>query len=152
MSEKLPFIIEKGCLVPADNYVKSVLKNRKYKVGDLVFGIITKPRNPKYNRLAHALGKMFQENLDGFELLDAHQCLKRLQCESGVSCDIISVMLPNVGLTPVTIPKSLSFDNMGQEEFKEAVRGICQHVVKHYWPTLSPEQVEQMALDMPDDI
>jgi len=152
MAEKLPFIIGKGCLVPADDYVKSVLRDRKYKKGDVVFGVITKPRNPKFNRLCHALGKMFQNNLDGFEILDPHQCLKRLQCESGVACDIISVMLPNIGLTPVTIPKSLSFDNMGEEEFQAAIKGICQHVVKQYWPTLTAEQVEEMALSMPEEI
>lgn len=150
-AERLPFIVQKGSLVPADGYVTQQLRARGFQVGEIVFATLVKPRNPKFNRLAHGLGKLVQENIEGFESYDAHQCLKRLQVESGVACEVISAMIPNVGLVPFNIPKSFSFEKMGQDEFKEAFQGICRFIVARYWPTLTPEEVEQMAEVMPLD-
>lgn len=150
-SERLPFVVQKGSLVPADSFVVHRLRERGFKVGETVFATLVKPRNPKFNRLAHRLGKLVQENIEGFENYDPHQCLKRLQVESGVACEVISAMIPNVGLVPFNIPKSLSFEKMGEEEFKASVQGVCRYIVARYWPRLSAEEVERMAEVMPLD-
>jgi hypothetical protein len=34
---------------------------------------------------------------------------------------------------------------MDDGEFKQVMKDLCRHVAKTYWPTCTPEQVEQMA-------
>jgi hypothetical protein len=67
------------------------LKTKGNKIGDLIFARMTKPRNPGFHRLAHAIGKLAVENIPEFSHLDAHTALKRLQIESGAGCDALSV-------------------------------------------------------------
>jgi hypothetical protein len=45
----------------------------------------------------------------------------------------------------VTIPKSLSFENMDEGEFNETARSMCRFISEKYWPALTPEQVQTMA-------
>jgi hypothetical protein len=151
-NEKLPFKVIKGGLVPADSYVSSRLRQRGYKVNDIVFAVITKPRNPKYHRLAHRIGTLCVEHLAGFEELNAHTAIKRLQWESGCGCDEIGALIPNVGITQIRIPLSLSFESMDQGVFEEVIKGLCRHISTTYWPDLSPIQVAEMADSMPDQI
>lgn len=150
--EKLPFHVGKGCLIPGDDYVTSVLRRRKFKVGDLVFAILSKPRTVGYNKLGHRVGQMCQRNIKTFEDLDAHDCLKRLQVESGVECDIVGLNHPEYGWVQYRVPRSLSFDNMGEEVFRKAVLAICRFIGEQYWPGLSQEQVAEMAEQMPDEV
>lgn len=53
---------------------------------------------------------------------------------------------------PVLIPRSLSYESMEEGEFKQVVAGICGHVSKTYWPSLSPERIEAMADAMVDQV
>lgn len=85
------------------------------KHGDLVFVDFRKPRNGGFHRFAHALGKMAVENIEEFDHLDPHSALKRLQLESGVGCDCLTVQMrsiwgsviawlrENFGESPVTV-------------------------------------------------
>jgi hypothetical protein len=52
-----------------------------------------------------------------------------------------------MGKTTVTVrvPRSLSFDSLDEIEFKEAVKIICRYMATTYWPTMTPEQIEDMA-------
>lgn len=70
--------VQKGALSPADTWAESALRTRKYHLGDVVFAEITKPRNPKFHRLAHELGLLVAQNIDAFAGIDAHDVLKRL--------------------------------------------------------------------------
>lgn len=72
------------------------LRTKGNKVGDLVFARMTKPRNPGFHRLAHAIGKLAVENIDAFVHMEPHQALKRLQIESGAGCDLMQVQLQSV--------------------------------------------------------
>lgn len=90
-AERFALRVVKGGFQPADATTLSRLKARKYHVGELVFAEFKRPRNPGFHRLAHALGMLFVENIEAFEHLDAHACLKRLQLESGVGCEEIMV-------------------------------------------------------------
>lgn len=150
--EKLPFTVIKGALAPADGYVAKRMRERGYRIGDTLMTVLTKPRNPGTHRLAHRIGVMCNQNLPGFEELTAHQAIKRLQLESGVACDEIGAMMPNVGMTMVRIPRSISYESMDEGEFREAVLGICRHIAAQYWPGLEPEQVAEMADTMPDEM
>lgn len=137
--------VQKGALVPADAWAESALRVRHYRVGDVVFAEITKPRNPKFHRLAHQLGALIAESVEAFAGLDAHDVLKRLQIEANVGCDEVALNFPGIGPCTYRVPQSLSFESMGEDRFHDVIAGLCAHVSRAYWPTLTAEQIEQMA-------
>lgn len=91
--ERFALRVVKGGFLPADGTTLARLRARNYAIGDLVFAEFKRPRSPGFHRLAHALGTLFVQNIEAFEGLDAHSCLKRLQLESGVGCDEIGLPL-----------------------------------------------------------
>ncbi len=143
--EKIFFRVVKGGLQPADSYAASCLRERNYKIGDLLKAELTKPRNPKFNRLVHALGKLVVANIESFAGLDAHRAIKRLQIEGKVACDEIGIMVAGYGMLIQFIPRSLSFESMDEGEYNEAARGISRTIAERYWQSATPEQIEKMA-------
>jgi hypothetical protein len=143
--EKIFFRVVKGGLQPADPYAASCLRERNYKIGDLLKGELTKPRNPKFNRLVHGLGKLVVANIESFAGMDAHRAIKRLQIEGKVACDEIGVMVPGYGMVIQFIPRSFSFESMDEAEYNEAAKGISRTIAARYWPGMSVEQIEAMA-------
>lgn len=77
--------------VPATGSDAERLKPLHHKDGDLVFADFRKPRNPGFHKLAHALGKLAVQNIEGFGHLQPHEALKRLQLESGCGCEAVMV-------------------------------------------------------------
>lgn len=149
--ERFPMRVDQGCFVPADRSCQMRLRERGFKTGDLVFIEIRKPRNPRFHRLAHALGQLCAENLEAFEGMAAHTVLKRLQLEAQIACDEMAIIVPGVGKCLHLTPRSLSFESMDEGEFKEVIAGFSRHIVRQYWPSLTPEQVEEMAGVMVND-
>ncbi len=149
--EKLHFRISKGALTPADAYTLGRLRERGYKIGDVVSVTVSKLRSNGFNRLAHRLGKLCSLNLEGFEELDGHRALKRLQLESGIACDETAIKVPGLGMVLHRVPLSLSFDAMDEDQFREVIKGLCRYISKTYWPTLSAEQIEELASAMPEE-
>lgn len=143
--EKIFLRVEKGALVPADQFAATQLRERGYKVGDVIKGDLTKLRNPKFNRLVHRIGQLVVANIEAFAGLDAHKAVKRLQIEGRIACDEIGVMVQNYGMVIQFIPRSLSFESMDEAEFHEAARGICRTIAERYWKDLTAEQIEEMA-------
>lgn len=137
--------VSKGALIPADNYAESQLRAKGYAIGDVVAAQITKLRNPKFNRLVHRIGQLAVANIEAFAGLDAHVAIKRLQLEGRIECDLIGIHLPGYGMVEQAIPRSLSFDTMGEVEYQAAALAICRHITRVYWPTITPERVEAMA-------
>ena len=148
--ERVYFRVVKGGLQPADNYATSLLQSRKFKVGDIVAAQLVKPRNSKFNRLVHQIGNLVRQNVDGFELMDAHQVIKRLQIEGRIACDEVGIMIDGYGMAVQFIPRSLSFATMGEEEYIEAARAMCVFLARKYWTTCSADQIERMAQAMVD--
>ena len=142
--------VERGALVPADEHARKVLRDRNYDFGDIVFAEIRKPRNPKYHRLAHALGKMVADNVDDFEGMPAHRVLKRLQLECGAGCDEIGYRIAGQ-MVVQRLPKSMSFESMDQYAFAEFYRQICHHIGKTYLGGMTADQVAEMVQLMPAD-
>ena len=149
-SERLAMRVIKGALEPANRVSAESLRARHYSIGDIVFVEIRKPRNPGFHRLAHVFGGMVSDNIEGFEGMGHHQVLKRLQIEANIACDEIAVIFPGVGPCVYRIPQSLSFESMDEVRFREVFKGLCQHVAERYWPTLTGEQIEEMAETMVD--
>ena len=149
--ERIYLRVDRGMLVPADPYAASVLRQRGYKIGDLLAAELVKPRNPKFNRLVHRLGQLVVANIEAFAGLDAHRAIKRLQIEGKVACDEIGIMVANYGMVIQFIPQSLSFESMDEGEYQQAARGISRTIADRYWPDLAPEQIENMASAMVEE-
>lgn len=144
--ERIAMRVVKGVLAPADSTSAARFRARGYHTGDVVFVEVKKPRNPKFYRMAHALGHMLIQNLDEFsEYTDAHSVLKRIQLESGIGCDETAIRAEGLGMVLHRVPRSMSFESMDQGEFKEVYRGLCRHVSQRYWTELNEEQIENMV-------
>ncbi len=137
--------VSKGALVPADSYAETKLRERNYRVGDLLKADLKKPRNPKFNRLVHRIGQLVVSNLDAFSGMDAHKALKRLQLEGNIACDELAISMPGLGMVTVKQAQSLSFESMDEGEYHEVARAICRYISERYWPSASPEAIEAMA-------
>ena len=143
--EKIYFRVAKGALVPADPCMASKLRERGYRINDLVAADVTKPRNPKFNRLVHQLGQLVVANIDAFVGMDGHRAIKRLQLEGKIACEEIGYMIPGYGMAIQFVPKSISYESMDEAEFQEAARGISRTISERYWKDISPERIEEMA-------
>lgn len=143
--ERYAFHVDKGCLCPADSYTTTRLREKGYKVGDLLFADLTKPRNPGFYRLAHRIGALCAANIQDFAGMEAHAILKRIQWEAGIGCDEMGVQVPGVGLAMVRIPRSLGYESMDQGEFHEVTRAFCRHIASQYWRGMSEDQIAEMA-------
>ena len=181
-----------GVLVP-DPQAQAFLREKGYKIGEKVSCAPERARSPEYHRFAHQFGKLVVENIEGFEALNAHTAIKRLQIESGVGCDEIKVKVPSIddttyriiaalldimldlvgenekhnlmtvvdalskliedadnnAYTDVRIPKSLSFANMDETEFRETMDGIAKYVIESYWPDMTIDEINRMAECLP---
>ena len=146
--EKLMLKVIKGGFAPADAYTARKLRDRKYSRGDIVAGTISKPRNPKFWRLAHGLGALVAENIESFSGMDAHRVLKRLQREALIACDEFAFMVPGCGMVTQYTPRSLSFESMSEEEFSSVYETMCKWIVQNYWPSENTERLTEMALLM----
>lgn len=142
---------EVSAMVPAGAADAALIRERGVTIGQLLRGDITQPRNYEYHKLAHRLGDLVRENIDGFEGLDAHQTLKKLQEDSEVECDVTLTEIPGVGTLRSVQPRSMAFDAMEQGEFYQFMRGLSQHIVRRYWPQCSPEEIAGMIDLMPQE-
>ena len=140
-----------GGLVPADGYAQTQLRNKKFKIGDVVRCDVRKLRNQKFNRLVHRIGQLVAANIEEFSGLDAHTCIKRLQIEGRIACDEIGIMVQGYGMVIQFIPRSMSFDSMDEAEYHDCAKRICRLIAERYWPNLEPLQIEEMAGAMVDE-
>lgn len=143
--ERINLRVQAGALVPADPYARGQLRARNLQTGQIVQAEIFKLRSKGFNRMAHRIGSLVAANIDAFQGMDAHKALKRLQIESGVACDEIGISVPGFGMCIQKIPRSFGFESMDEDEYRDAVKGICRYVSDRYWPTVSPDRVEEMA-------
>lgn len=149
--EKIFLRVIRGGLIPADNFAETQLRNKKFKVGDVVGAEIRKLRNQKFNRLVHRVGQLVATNIEEFNGLDAHVCIKRLQIEGRIACDEIGVLVPGYGMVIQFIPRSMSFETMDEAEYHDCARQICRLIAERYWPNLDADRIEEMAGCMVDE-
>lgn len=167
-----------GCLVPASWADNRLLRERKYRTNDHIRATLTHPRNTKFHRLVHQLGTVVTQNIEGFEGLDSHAAIKKLQADSGVFCEpreisatpvvaailssaerllgeaaakMLSAVLPEIETVTILTPRSLSYDCMDESEFRMFWEGICQHLISTYWPDLTEDQITEIAELMPQN-
>lgn len=165
-----------GCLVPASWADNRLLRERKYRTNDHIRATLTHPRNSKFHRLVHQLGTVACQNLEGFEHMDSHAAIKKLQTDSGVYCEarevsaapvvaaiqqaahsllgegvarMLSAVLPEIETVQILVPQSIAYDCMDESDFRQFWDGICQHLIDRYWPSLTEEQITEIAELMP---
>lgn len=143
-----------------------LMKERGWRRGDQARAEFKKARNAKFLRLAHAVGNLLVDHVDGFEAKNGHDAIKRIQLEADVCCEtvemdaspvvaalldaaeavlgagarkVLGAVLPEIRTIPVKVARSLAFDEMDEDEFAEFFRGITNHIDKTYAPGLTDE-------------
>ena len=149
--ERILLRVERGALVPADAHSQQRLREKGYRVGDILAAELIKPRHPGFWRLAHRIGTLCVQNIEAFHGLTAHQAIKKIQVDAGLECDITHTEIPGMGTLVSKQPRSLSFESMEQGQFYEFTRAACRHIASTYWPHLTAEAVQEMADTFPDD-
>src|SRR3990172_1834954 len=126
--ERFMLRVTKGALIPADEYTQRRMRERGYRLDDVLTATLSKSRSPGFHRLAHAFGALVADNIEAFAGMDAHAVLKRLQIEANVGCDEVPLNFPGIGPCVYRVPKSLSFSSMDDGAFHETIAKLCQHV------------------------
>ncbi|HAL21203.1 MAG TPA: hypothetical protein DCP40_00485 [Stenotrophomonas sp.] len=148
-----------GALVPAHEVDQRLLRERKFRVGREIRGELKQPRDGSQHRLIHKIGHLMVDNVEGWEQLDAHDAVKRLQLDADVCCETVEMdatpviaavldacesllgqgarkvlagVLPAISTIPVKRAESLSFDEMEQARFQELFDGLTEHISRHY--------------------
>lgn len=147
MSKRAKIMLEfvKGGIVPADGISVGMIRERGYRVGDIVAADLVKPRNPSNHRKAHRLGQLLVENLDAFAHLDCHTALKRIQVEGDIGCDYMALLMPGVGPVNYRVPRSLSYASLDEAEFLRIYDAMCAYIARTYWSEMEPDQIAEMA-------
>lgn len=136
---------ERAAFVAASDADAALMAERGFKLNAKVRADLKQPRNERFNRLVHGLGRVLVQNIDRFAGMQAHAAIKELQAESGVYCDREEFDIPGLGRLSRQVPQSLSFDSMGEEAFQDFWRGCCAYLVATDWPTLTEERLTEMA-------
>lgn len=123
---------ERIAFIAAHPIDRRLLKERGWKKGDEVRAEFKRPRNVAFHRLAHAIGALLVDNVEGFETMDAHDAIKRVQRESGVCCEEVEIDIPGMGKLLAKQAESLSFDEMTAERFETFFNGITDYIDRTY--------------------
>lgn len=137
-------VIEGG-LIPVDQYALSQLREKNYRVGDVVSAELKKLNNPELHRRLFRIARLCIANIASFQSMDPHQALKRIQWEADIACEEITVLLPGAGAAKMRFPASLAYDAMDEGLRQQVTRAICRHISQTYWPALAPKEIEHLA-------
>lgn len=143
-----------------------LLKERGYKQGDEVRIEIAYANNPKFFRLAHAIGALLKDNVDGFQNGDAHDALKEIQRRANVCCEVqlqdarpvvqgvlaaveallgagarqvLEPALETITTIEVTVAESIAFDEMPPERFRTFFEGLTDYIDNEIAPGLTDD-------------
>lgn len=127
---------EVGALVPANLIDQRLMRERKFHVDREVRAELKQPRNPAFHRLAHAVGHLLVDNVDEFHGKTAHDAIKAVQAKAGVCCDVerMEIDLGAFGRHEVerSVPRSLAFDELDEDEFRTFFDGMVDYIAQHY--------------------
>lgn len=162
--------VEYGAFVPSHPIDQRLAKERGFRIGHEYRAEIKQSRNPKFNRLAHAVGFLLTDNVEEFRDVDSHAALKQVQLESGVACEVVEMdaspvisalldaaevvlgkgartvlaaVLPEIKTIPVKRARSLAFDEMDEDEFANFFNGITAYIGEHYTSVMLDDVVAE---------
>lgn len=128
-----------GALVPAHPIDQRLLKERRFHVDREVRAELKQPRVVWQHRLIHKIGSLMVDNVEGWEQLNSHDAVKRLQRESGVCCEEMEIDVPGFGRLMIKQAESLAFDEMEQDRFLQLFDGITEYIGRRYAHVLLDE-------------
>jgi len=141
-----------GCMVPAGEVDRQILRRKKVRRGMRMRTTVSKERDYGQHKYIHSIGQFVEQNIDGFEGMEAHAIVKKLQVEGDIMCDRERLHVEGFeGYLIRKVPRSMAFDEMEEGDFQLLVKGVCNYISMEYLPTLSPEQVAEAIELMPDD-
>lgn len=148
-----------GALVPADDVDGRLMRDRKFRIGRKIRAELKQPREEWQHRLIHKIGHLMVDHVEGWEQLEAHDAIKRLQLDANVCCEMVELdatpvisavldaceallgagarkvlagVLPEIRTIPVKRAESLSFDEMEQARFQELFDGLTEYIGRRY--------------------
>lgn len=157
---------EHAVFAPCHEIDRRLARERKFRIGQEYRADIKQSRAAWQHRLIHKIGQIMVDNVEGFEQLNSHDAIKRLQRESGVCCEEVDIdarpviravlalvqtlvgkrtfaklakMLPVIETVPVRQAESLAFDEMEQDRFQQLFDGITEHIGNRYAHVLLDE-------------
>ena len=136
---------ERAAWVASSDADSLLMKERGFRLNVKVRAELKQPRNERFNRLVHGLGRVLAQNLERFSGKQAHDAVKALQMESGAYCDQERAELPGIGELIIKRPQSLSYDSMSEDVFQDFWRQCCAYLVANDWPTLTEDRLTEMA-------
>jgi hypothetical protein len=143
---------EMRALVACSNTDRRILQARKFRPDGRVRVEIKNPRHEGFHRLVHQFGTFLVIHVEGYGhhvaangKPDSHAAVKDVQARSGAACErvVYDMEIPSMGMTQVTRtePRSISFDEMDEDEFAAAFRVMVNYVAENDYPDLDPEQI-----------
>lgn len=138
--------------VASSSVDRRILQGRKFRADGRVRLEVRNPRNEGFHRLVHQFGTFLVTHVDGYgEHLtakgtpDAHAAVKDCQARSGAGCEVVKydMDIPGIGMTQVTRtePRSISFDEMDEDDFGAVFRVMVDYVAQHDYPGLTQQQI-----------
>lgn len=132
LAVKLREVMGRRVLVPCDTYTQMWASGQS--IDALMWATVKRPRSPKFHRAMHKVCDLLAENCEAFAGLTGHSVLKRIQLEANIECEEIAYKVPKYGMVVQRIPRSLRFEDMGEDEFRALSGLICDYVAATYWP------------------
>jgi len=142
---------ERLALVAEDGIQRAAMKERGFKRGQRVACDVFPERCYSQWKQAHKLGTLLVLNVEGFENLDAHKALKKVQQEGDIECEHVTIDVPGFGPLRASTPRSLAFDEMGQDDFDRVFLAMCRFIGERYFNGLDESAILEMIELMPLD-
>lgn len=138
---------EVGALVPMDGIQHRLMRERKFRVGQRLRAELKQERDYPKHKLMHKIGGLLVDNVDGYEHMDCHEAIKDVQAKAGVCCDLekFVIDLGQFGRHEVerNIPRSISFDEMEEDEFERLFLGATAWIGEHHAHVMLDEVREE---------
>jgi len=130
------FLVAKvlGSLRPVDEAGEEVLSHLAH--GEIIEITMRRPRNVQHHRLFFALMSLVWQQLDHTEYPTVEDLVTRMKIATGHR-DRIEF----AGGIVAFVPRSISFANMGQDEFTVFFEQVCDWVAKEILPGVTREDL-----------
>ena len=131
---------------------RGILSSRKFRPDGRVRAEIKNPRHEGFHRLVHQFGTFLVQHVASYSQFiaingkpDSHAAVKECQARSGAGCERVTydMDVPGMGMMQVSRmePRSISFDEMDEDEFQAAFRQMMEHVAENDYPDLNEMQI-----------
>lgn len=138
---------EVSALVPLDGIQHRLLRERKFRIGQRLRAELKQERDYPKLKLMHKIGALLVDNVDDYASMDSHEAIKDVQAKSGVCCDTekFVIDLGQFGRHEVerNIPRSISFDEMEEDEFERLFLGATAWIGEHHAHVMLDEVREE---------